>query len=740
MKKAEQPERREGFDSAGGGQEDDKLNRWPFAKEIYGIATTCPKEWSVRIGVYGDWGSGKSTVLNFVKVLAKKGKHLIVCFNPWQYQSTEELWPAFVQELYTQIQSHVGSLPGKKGVALKQFLSGCTTILKELATLDPRAEKASNLGLPLLKKYTQFGSKDVQNIPTFLGDSKVLILIDDLDRADPSIVPQILFALKEILDMPGFSFICAFDPEVVGVVLGEYHPGFGNGLKFLEKIIDYPRWLPPPSRENILRLARSDIEKFCEFVPTGALDEVKDLLPENPRALRQYVRHLTLLRPQIIRHHDYELNWPAILAADLLKVEYPKFSFDFFTQADFWKEAAFAGWGGKKSEDKQEIFIAEKVKEVANKAGVKDETITQRLIRITSRICSFSKALTGEDLRYQTLLAEEPHAVTWKEFDQFLAEWRKRPDQFDIPEWMRNQALSQDQSVERVFGELFESITHRRLQSFDKAAEGISKQAMKGPLTDAKDLLILLQKLTFDVGQPESVHTLITAEQFAQATNMVRHYIHFKNTPEYRECREAESAYLLRFVEAWKSGAQRILKDFNPWSQDFLEPGVKAKEELCNAIVKIVLPRFTQSLLDRFRQLDFVRSIIPEGAASEEKQVLFDPNSHFWKKRRSDVLSLFKEAKTNSVIHENLYQFISMLGFHWKERLDKNVEALLQDKEIVSAIWDGAVASRLNPRAFGSLKDFPDRLKADFNIELSRPDWWNLPNEARENIEANERV
>jgi hypothetical protein len=31
-------------------REHDYLNRWPFAQEIYGIATTGPRDWSVRSG------------------------------------------------------------------------------------------------------------------------------------------------------------------------------------------------------------------------------------------------------------------------------------------------------------------------------------------------------------------------------------------------------------------------------------------------------------------------------------------------------------------------------------------------------------------------------------------------------------------------------------------------------------------------------------------------------------------
>ena len=46
------PSPRRGYDSARHTQEEDHLNRWPFAREIYRIAADGPRDWSVRIGVY----------------------------------------------------------------------------------------------------------------------------------------------------------------------------------------------------------------------------------------------------------------------------------------------------------------------------------------------------------------------------------------------------------------------------------------------------------------------------------------------------------------------------------------------------------------------------------------------------------------------------------------------------------------------------------------------------------------
>ena len=51
--------KRKGYDSAVSSHDEDLLNRWPIAQEVYGIATTGPKDWSVRIGIYGEWGQEK---------------------------------------------------------------------------------------------------------------------------------------------------------------------------------------------------------------------------------------------------------------------------------------------------------------------------------------------------------------------------------------------------------------------------------------------------------------------------------------------------------------------------------------------------------------------------------------------------------------------------------------------------------------------------------------------------------
>lgn len=77
-------------------RERDALRRWPFAHSIYQLIHGAPKEWSLRIGIFGRWGEGKTTVLNFIEQMAERDNCPVAKFNPWAVQDRKELWETLV--------------------------------------------------------------------------------------------------------------------------------------------------------------------------------------------------------------------------------------------------------------------------------------------------------------------------------------------------------------------------------------------------------------------------------------------------------------------------------------------------------------------------------------------------------------------------------------------------------------------------------------------------------------------
>jgi len=86
-----------GFDSSVLLPEEDHLDRGFLARHICALLTDLPADWSVRVGLFGQWGSGKTTVAKWAEKLAsnKDEKHVVVWFNPWSASSHQDLWMSF---------------------------------------------------------------------------------------------------------------------------------------------------------------------------------------------------------------------------------------------------------------------------------------------------------------------------------------------------------------------------------------------------------------------------------------------------------------------------------------------------------------------------------------------------------------------------------------------------------------------------------------------------------------------
>jgi hypothetical protein len=358
-----------GFDAPVFRPEADHLNRWPLARQIYNVAANGPADWSVRIGVYGEWGTGKTSVLKFVASMAEQEEHIVVWFDPWGYSSKPDLWHAFVMKCCDTIENKLGGVVTAGEARKKSYFEKARAFLGKAAAAVPGDIGTTASGaLDLLKGAFSFGPEDVKKLTADLNGKRVFVLVDDLDRTAAELVPEILYALKEVMDIPGFSFVCGFDPVVVGEVLGAAHKGFGDGLKFLEKIIDYPVWLPPATAEGLIKIAMADRSQHCDFVLVDEVRITVPLLPQNPRAIRQFIRLLALLKSQVERYYPWELKWSVILAASVIKIRHPRLAPQLLGNREFWRGLSMTEAMAERSDEKKKIEDEIDLKQASNKA------------------------------------------------------------------------------------------------------------------------------------------------------------------------------------------------------------------------------------------------------------------------------------------------------------------------------------------------------------------------------------
>jgi hypothetical protein len=721
-----------GFDAAVIERERDYLNRWPFAKEIYGIATTGPPDWSVRIGIYGEWGTGKSTVLNFVKSMAD-ADHVVVSFNPWQFASTDDLWKSFVRSIFEGLEAKLGRRQvGWSGRTAKRLFGAAARDLPKIVGLWRReAGTALETGLSYAKRFLTFGPNDLRQLQQALAGRRIIVLIDDLDRTDPKLVPEMLFALKEIMDVPGMAFVCAFDPNVVGEVLGEFHPGFGDGLTFLDKIIDYPRWLPNPTANQLAALAEADAIEHCPYVPKEGLSEAVELLPPNPRAVRQFVRLLRLLQPQIERHLDREIHWPILLAANVIKVRMPKLAPDIFENSEFWHSIYQASFDNERGEnDKREPLVNEEVKRIADSqhfGEVERESLHRCLWAIAQKLNLWS-GLPYEGLLYQFHLAEEPCAVTWKEFGEFLESVTKRVSATLVGEWIAAHSSKVGRSEDDVFSEILRAAIHARKTTLDKAADSVTQSETQSHMERAETILLVMEVLILELGRITTKEPRVPAADIKALLDSFATYFAWRTIESYNDARKSERELLLKMVGNWGEDVLPLLDGvgLQDWEghHDIHGPEWRSLIDRLRAVIKL---QFASWIIRKFRDDStfFSAFLHSKEQGYRIRTMILDAEGPLWKDRRAEILAALTKPLRSEVIRGNSYQFLEWLNYLLpkNEPESKLAANILSDSQISLGLWETVISEPLNFRAIGSLRNVFQRLKQN-GFEPHEPPWW----------------
>jgi predicted KAP-like P-loop ATPase len=97
--------------------DEDYYDRWPVATSISRIIESSPLEWSTRIGLFGKWGEGKTSVLNFLDQEQREAGNVVIKYSPWGISNENELWKNFGDALLKGLKEN--------GLAVTYFETAC---------------------------------------------------------------------------------------------------------------------------------------------------------------------------------------------------------------------------------------------------------------------------------------------------------------------------------------------------------------------------------------------------------------------------------------------------------------------------------------------------------------------------------------------------------------------------------------------------------------------------------------
>lgn len=261
----------------------DLFRRWPFAQRVAQTIAGRLDPGSLVIGIYGAWGEGKTTVLNFIdEELRKHGKIVCFRFNPWRFPEEAALLTNFFRDLVDALGKSLTTKKEKLGDLISKYGTTPAAILGRGEAAKSLGQLLSSVELEELRNRVEAILKD--------EEKRVVVLMDDIDRLDKVEIQAVFRLIKLSVDFDYTAYVLAFDDEMVASALQERYGAKDSnaGRNFLEKIVQVPLRLPSVSP--------SALRSFCFQSVDQALNEAGIQLSEDDihAFVRQFVNGLEI--------------------------------------------------------------------------------------------------------------------------------------------------------------------------------------------------------------------------------------------------------------------------------------------------------------------------------------------------------------------------------------------------------------------------------------------------------------
>jgi len=293
----------------------DLLGRAPFAEALAATIEGWTQGDSLVIGLYGPWGSGKSSVKNMVlESLQRRQEDLRVThveFNPWQWAAQEQLDEAFFREIGVALGRVDKTAEGKKrvakwraysaylhaaGIALSGFRNVIATLLAALGLVGLSSLTQSgwvrvaavvigSVALLLAGLLTAGGSfakswaaalaASAEQKARGLAEVKVelagllqklkrplLVVMDDVDRLSVEQVRLLFQLVKANADFPNLVYLLLFHRDVVEKSLSANGPMCGP--EFVEKIVQVGFDVPRVDQARLAKVLFPSLDRLLE--------------------------------------------------------------------------------------------------------------------------------------------------------------------------------------------------------------------------------------------------------------------------------------------------------------------------------------------------------------------------------------------------------------------------------------------------------------------------------------------
>jgi hypothetical protein len=249
---------------------------------------TNPALLPITVGVMGDWGSGKTSLMSMTaRRLSQDDKYVVVPFSPWRYEGHDDVKTALMATVVSRLVTRAQKDP-TRWEKVRALLPGLAADLRSLGRVIPAVGTVAGLAsggaaLPVVGAISVAGealarmldaagtTEEATPTPVTMTDFRghfrellddlddveaVVVVVDDLDRCLPETIVSTFEAIKLFLHVPRTAYVIAAHPLIVEAAVSaryaESTAGDSNlGRDYLEKIVQVTITVPPLSEPEV---------------------------------------------------------------------------------------------------------------------------------------------------------------------------------------------------------------------------------------------------------------------------------------------------------------------------------------------------------------------------------------------------------------------------------------------------------------------------------------------------------
>ena len=323
-----------------------------YARTISGLIANKNNKTPLVIGIYGPWGSGKTTLMETVKRLlqgdgyANRGiyrKCKTVWFQAWKYDKEDEILAALIEEIFktmkqdnffesvkAELEEIINRLNPFK--ALGKAIKPATGI--DITDFFSQLEYKNKLGFydtfqeffdRLLWTYTNLRPKLTGSEAPDDSKGVLAVFIDDLDRCPRERIIKVLETIKLFMDKKGCIFVIGAANEIIEKALADTY-GREDACRFMEKIVQVTFKLPQIPADDFKPL----VEKMDPMIQENLLPHLELIIPamqNNPRQFKRFLNNLNLLE-SLLTHSGIDIDFNPLLFWSIIDLIYPQLAKD----------------------------------------------------------------------------------------------------------------------------------------------------------------------------------------------------------------------------------------------------------------------------------------------------------------------------------------------------------------------------------------------------------------------------